>query len=172
MTLAAVQIAPSEFERIRDHLVSHKPPYRTMHLREARVRNKKRTLRYLHAMHTTPADPLMIEGMISGPGAFWHYRITNSRGQPQLNVLAEHGPGEELARIGRSFLPKILARIDEEQAGSAFHPTYLAGEFYLRRRRGGIHSTHAHCQLALNKGVLNAKFVSKLASWDLELLCP
>ena len=49
--LAVAKLQPSQFQLLYNHLISHKPPYRTMHLREARYRNKKRVLRYLHAMH-------------------------------------------------------------------------------------------------------------------------
>lgn len=172
MGLAAARVTPPDFQSIRDHLVSHKPPYRTMHLREVRQQAKRRVLRYLHAMHTTSAEPNVIEGMIAGPEVFWHYRLINSRFRTQLSVITEVGPDDQLARIGDRFLIEVFARIADEQKGSDHRPRYLPGQFYLRRKRGGVAPSHATCVQAVKQGVLNAKFVSKLAPWDLELLCP
>jgi hypothetical protein len=128
----------------------------------------RRSIRHCSDTERRPRGPIGPLAQVQN----WRPCDALARGRTQLNVITEHGPDEELARIGRRFVPEILARVAEEQAGSAFHPTYLQGEFYLRRRRGGIQPNHPHCQLALKRGVLNARFVSKLASWDLELLCP
>lgn len=172
MGLAAAIITLSEFHQIQGHLATHKPPYRTMHLRETRQRNRKRVLRYLHAMHTPVVSPNTVEGMISGPGVFWHYQLVGSRTRTQLNVLVEQGPADQLARIGDRFLPEILDRIAEEQAAAHPYPRYLAGQFYLRRKRGGAPLTHPACQHALKQGALDLRFVGRLAAWDLELLWP
>lgn len=172
MGLAAAIISPPEFHQIQGHLAAHKPPYRTMHLREIRQRNRQRVLRYLHAMHTPLASPNTVEGMISGPGVFWHYQLVASRTRTQLNVLFEQGPADDLARIGDRFLPEILNRIAEEQAAAHPYPRYLAGQFYLRRKRGGVAATHPACRQALTQGVLDRRFVGRLSAWDLELLCP
>lgn len=172
MSLAAVRIDQSEFDRIYDHLVSYNPRYRTMHLRQARYRNNKRELRYLHAMHAPPGTVGQIEGMISGPGVFWHYRIVKNRFRTQLNVFSERGSEKDVTRIGDRFLHEVLERIDLEQ-GDVDHPvSRLPGQFYLRRKLGGAQPSHPHCQLAVAKKVLDPKFVSILEPWDLELLCP
>lgn len=172
MSLAAVRIELAEFDRIHNHLVSYNPRYRTMHLREARYRKKKRELRYLHAMHAPPGKVGEIEGMISGPGVFWHYRILKNKLRTQLNVLAERGSDKDLARIGDRFLIEVFDRIDLEQ-GDVDHPVMrLPGQFYLRRKVGGAPVNHPHCQLAVARKVLDPRFVSILAPWDLELLCP
>lgn len=169
MSLAAVKISPSEFQSVRNHLIAHKPPYRTMHLRDARIREKKRVLRYLHAMHAVPSGE--VEGMISGPGIFVHYKVVMTKfGHTQLNVLSTQGSDKELDRIGTRFVLDVLARVQEERAGSTHYPSYLAGQFYLRRRIGGMPASHPHCRLAVAQKALDARFVSKLASWDLELL--
>jgi hypothetical protein len=171
MSLAAVRIEHSEFDRIHDHLVSYKPRYRTMHLRQARYRNNKRELRYLHAMHAPGGTVGEIEGMISGPGVFWHYKILKNRFRTQLNVLSERGTDKDLTRIHR-FLNEVFERIELEQ-GDVDHPVIrLPGQFYLRRKVGGASATHPHCQLAVAKKVLDSRFVSILEPWDLELVCP
>lgn len=170
MGLAVAKIQPSQFQLLHNHLISHKPPYRTMHMREARYRNKKRVLHYLHAMHAPAQYANVIEGMISGPGVFWHYELIGSSSVTQLNVKAERGTPADKNRIGTAFLAEILRRIAAEQKGSSFHPTYLPGQFYLRRKRGGMDAGHPNCQTAVTQGVLDARFVSQLAPWDLELL--
>ncbi len=68
MSLALLQVAPSDLALIYGHLATH-TRYRNMHLREACQRNGKRDLRYLHAMYALKAQGT-IEGMISGPGVF------------------------------------------------------------------------------------------------------
>ena len=144
-----------------------------MHLRQVKYRGGKRLLRYLHAIRATVEEPAKIEGMICGPDVFWQYQIISSRGRPQLNVLAEFGPDDELDRIGRQFVPEILRRIKQEHAvREEPRTTYLEGQVYLRRKQGGMRMSHRHCQLALKRRVLNEKFVAKLEPWDLELVCP
>ena len=87
MGLALVQVSAPVFQEIRDHLLSHYPRYRNMHLREARYRNK-RVIHYLHALFA-PTSALDVEGMISGPDVFWHYRMSMaSRTQVHLRVLS------------------------------------------------------------------------------------
>lgn len=168
MGLAAAVITPSDFHQIRTHLANHKPPYRCMHLRE--TRQGGRTLRYLHALHAPSSNPNMVEGKISGPGVFWHYELIGSRTRTQLNVRFEKGPPDERERIGQHFLPEILDRIAEEQAGAHPHPKYLAGRFYLRRKPGGAAPSHSACQEAIKQGVLDPRFVASLSAWDLTLL--
>ncbi len=63
MNLALVQISAPVFQEIRDHLLTHKPPYRNMHMREKCTRNGKPDLLYLHAM-CAPLSTSDIEGMI------------------------------------------------------------------------------------------------------------
>jgi hypothetical protein len=142
-----------------------------MHLREARQRRGKRDLRYLHAMYALP-DRKEIEGVMSGPGVYWHYRLIQTRYGTQLNVLHEHGSPKDLERIGARFLIEVLRRVRMEQSGAQHHPVRTAGQFYLKRRLPGMAATHRTCQRAIASGVLEKAFVSKLSAWDLELLCP
>jgi hypothetical protein len=173
MGLAAANLTRSEFETIHDHLTSHNPKCRNMHLRAVKYRGGKRGLRYLHAVHVPATDIAKLEGMICGPEVFWHYQIVHSKGRPQLNVLGEHGPDRELDRIGKRFVREILERIQKEQAlREEIRTNYLAGQFYLKRRQGGMPSSHRHCLRAVRQQVLNEQFVSKLQPWNLELVCP
>jgi hypothetical protein len=171
MSLALVALSPTDFQTIYDHLTTHKPPYRNMHLREACQRNGKRDLRYLHAMHANRGAP-EIEGMVSGPGVFWHYKIVNARIRTQLNVLVETASPKAKARMLRRFLAEINGRIQQETAGSQYFPTRTPGQLYLRRKRPGTSATHPHCTQAVAQQVLDGRFVSSLAAWELELLRP
>jgi hypothetical protein len=172
MSLALVTLQPSDFDLIYYHLLSYKPPYRNMHLREACQRNNKRDLRYLHGMYAKPGASREIEGMISGPGVLWHYKLIGTKWRTQLNVLLEQGTPKALARIRTRFLSEIMTRIDEEQSGSLYFPSRTPGQFYLRRRIPGIAVSHRTCARAVAAGVLDRRFVSQLAQWNFELLCP
>lgn len=170
MSLALVSVSRTDFDVISHHLVSHKPRYRNLHLREARRRNNVRDLRYLHAMHLT--SPLEIEGMISGPGVSWHYRLVRGVSRTQLHVLREHGTSRDLERIGRRFLREIMARIQLEREPGPHYPKRTPGQFYLKRRIPGTPATHRNCGQAVAAGVLDQAFVDVLDSWNLELLRP
>lgn len=172
MSLAQVQLSLSDFSLIHEHIAS-KPRYRNMHLREACQRNGERDLRYLHAMHAAQ-DRRDIEGMIAGPGVFWHYKLTPTRFATQVSVLVDRGAPRDRARIGRRFLKEILTRIQQErereQEGSEYFPTRTPGQFYLRRRAPGMPSTHPNCRVAVTARVLDPQFVANFAAWNLELL--
>ena len=173
MSLALVEVSSSDFEFIHRHLVSYDPRYRNMHLRAAHVRNKKRELLYLHAMYAPQAQQPEIDGMISGPSAFWHYKLVQSaRGQTQLNVISERGTPKALARIQRRFLKEILARARFEQTRTVHYPKRLPGQFYLRRSLPGMPANHRSCVAAVTAGILDRRFVSQLDPWNLELLRP
>lgn len=173
MKLALAIVPQSDFDHIVGHMLSYKPPYRNMHLRVACQRKKKRDLRYLHAMYVNAGlSRPEIEGMISGPGVFWHYKLIRTAKRTQLNVLVERGSSKELERIGDRFLQEIHARIVQDQAATTHHPVRTRGQFYLRRWHPGSPASHRNCLRAVNAGVLDSAFVSKLAAWDLELLCP
>ena len=103
-----------------------------MHLREARQRNGQRALRYLHATYAHQND---IEGMISGAGVFWHYRLGLVGGRTQIQVFSRVGSPSDEARILSRFLPELLERMREEQSRSQqqHFSNYLHGQFYLRR---------------------------------------
>src|SRR4051812_47272449 len=101
--LAQVALTLPSVQRIYDHLVSHKPHCRNMHLREACQRNGKRDLRYLHAMYAIP-DRIEIEGMISGPGLFWHYRIIGTGSATRIRVFDEDAPAKAVDRLIKRFL--------------------------------------------------------------------
>jgi hypothetical protein len=170
MSLALVQVSVPVFHEIRDHLESHYPRHRNMHLREACYRNKKRVLHYLHALYA-PVDKPHVEGMISGPDVFWHYRMfMASRTQIHLQVLSPRSTPYEDDRIYRCFLPEVLTRIHEEKTGPKRFPKPLPGQFYLRRSLPGMPMDHRHCRLAVSTRTLDQPFVSQLASWNLRLL--
>jgi hypothetical protein len=172
MSLALVAIPPFDFDLIYQHLVSHNHRYRNMHLREACQRNKARDLRYLHAIYANQGPTPEIEGMISGPGVFWHYKLARSSSRTQLNVLSQRGSPKALARIERRFLREIIARMRHEQSGVVHYPSRTAGQFYLRRSIPGMLPTHQSCVIAVSAGVLDPMFVSRLSAWNLELLHP
>lgn len=173
MGLAAASITSSEFLEIHDHIVSHNPRCQNLHDRQVRRPGGKRVLRYLVAMHATPEEPNKIEGMICGPAVFWHYQFVYAKGRAQLNVFTEDAPDDEKDRIGERLVPEIHRRIKAERTVRDDPRTnYSKGQFYLRRKQGGMHPSHRHCVLALKRGVLNESFVSRLQPWNLELVCP
>lgn len=172
MSLALVTVASSDFELVHDHLSSHKPPYRNMHMREACQRDGRRDLRYLHAMYAPPGAQKIVEGMISGPEVLWHYRLLQTKSRTQLNVLREQGSPQARNRIRRRFLVEILNRIDDERAAGNHHPTRTHGQFYLRRKVPGMPASHPKCQQAVAEGMLAQLFVSRLSDWGFELLHP
>lgn len=141
-----------------------------MHLREACQRDGARDLRYLHAMFATRGTAREIEGMISGPGVFWHYDLVRSASRIQLNVRSQIGSPRALERMQRRFLPEIVDRVVQEQSGALHYPTRSAGQFYLRRSIPGMAPTHPNCRAAVTAGVLDRRFVSRLQHWSLELL--
>lgn len=169
MSLARVIVPVSDFDTIYSHLISHNPKYRNMHLREARQRLKKRVLRHLHAMYAHPDAPARIEGMISGPDVFWHYEIIRHRSRTQLNLVDEDASPEALDRIERTFLPQILKRIREEQAGLDFAPMRLSGQLYLIRNNPGSSPTHPDCRRAVADATLDSRFVARLSPWGFRL---
>lgn len=173
MSLAQTAVAPADFDLIYEHVTTHKVPYTNMHMRQARKRNGSRVLRYLHAVYAPPPTGRpRIDGMISGPDVFWQYQLIRTRTRTQLNLLAESAPQNELERIQRRFLSEIMSRISQERSGTIHHPRRLAGQYYLRRARPGTSPSHPHCQEAVRHAVLDARFVSTLESWDLQLLHP
>ena len=172
MSLALVTVSSDDFDVVYDHLTIHKAAYRNMHMREPRQRNNQRELRYLHAMHAADGASKKIDGMISGPGVFWHYQLVRTARRTQVNVIAENASAAAQERILRRFLREILYRINEEQ-NTASHPvTRLPGQYYLKRRIPGMLPNHPNCISAVNSGVLATQFVSRLASWNFELLHP
>ncbi len=143
-----------------------------MHLPKAHYRDRQRVLHYLHALFAPPSGR-DVEGMISGPDVFWHYRMSMaSRTQVHLRVLSHRSSPPADARIYSHFLPEILERIQAEKADPKRHPKLLPGQFYLRRKLPGMLAGHQHCQLAVSSGVLDQSFVSQLHPWDLMLLHP
>jgi hypothetical protein len=170
MSAALVIISESEFDEIFVHMTSHKSGYRNMHLRAHRAPKTGRELRHLHAIYALKGSPKQIEGMISGPKVFVHYKITRRANQPaQMTVITASGDQRERAKIWESFAKNVLDRARAEP--SPFPPKYLKGQYYLRRHRGGMVATHPTCQQAIASGTLDAKFVAQLAPWDLALLC-
>jgi hypothetical protein len=171
MSLALVKVQVSDFDAIFDHLMS-RPKYENMHLREACQRDNQRELRYLHAMHANGNGSFEIEGMISGPEVFWHYKLTRGKGRTQLNVFSQRGSQKALARMQERFLAEIFARVKQEQSSKEYHPSLTPGQFYLRRANPGMPASHSNCLAAVSKGVLDPRFVSKLGAWNFRLVHP
>lgn len=179
MGLAQVQISVADFHTIHGHIVAHMPNHRNMHMREARQRKRRRNLRHLHAMYA-PVSSNVIEGMISGPGVFWQYRLILAGAVTQIQVLVQVSSPADDQRLGGRFLRDVLARVASEQAlaqaiaagAKRYSPRYIAGQFYLRRALPGMLATHQSCQAAVSSGVLAQTFVSQLHAWNFELLHP
>ena len=176
MSLALVHVPLSDFQFVYDHMQTYRTPsgrlHQNMHLRKMRQEANEPQLRYLHAMFASPANE--IEGAISGRGLFWRYKIKSANGRTQLQVLRRRCSRlSEDARLQRRFLPEILQRVREEQAGIEHPPPRLkAGEFYLRRSMPGMHSGHENCVTAVETGILDPDFVAELHGWNLMLLNP
>nr|HMR07271.1 hypothetical protein [Polyangiaceae bacterium] len=113
MNLPLPTFEPLDYEVIHEHLVSYKPPFRNMHLREACQRNKKRVLRQLHAIFAVPGSA-MIEGMISGPEVLFRYQITATGRHTQFSFIAGRGTAQVLSRIAERLRDNIMARIRME----------------------------------------------------------
>lgn len=170
MSLALVQVSVTDFNTIYSHIALQK--HSNMHLREARQKNKKRVLRYLHAMYAGTGRP-EIDGVISGPGVFWHYKLLlTAAGQTRIRVLVQRGTAKDAARIQRTFLQEILARVAFEQTGKVHYPKRLSGQLYLRRNLSGTAASHAKCLSAVAAGELDPAFVAQLQPWNFELLRP
>jgi hypothetical protein len=172
MNLALVPISVPVFQEIRDHLLTYKPRYRNMHLRERCQRDSEWGLRYLHALHASQSTS-DVEGMISGPGIFLRYQMSMaSRTRIHLRVTAHRSTPQADVRIYRRFLPEIAKRIQEERALPEHHPRLTPGQFYLRRSIPGMHDSHQNCIDAVRDEVLAQEFVSQLHAWNLRLLHP
>lgn len=171
MSLALVQVSVPVFQEIRDHLVSHMPDHRNMHMREWCTRNGERRLRYLHAMYA-PESTSDVQGMICGPEVSLSYRMRMaSRTRVHLDVVPRRiTPPKEDARLFDRFLPEIQGRIADERERPEHHPKLTPGQFYLRRRVPGVHRTHRNCIAAVAAGVLDRDFVSQLYAWNLRLI--
>jgi hypothetical protein len=170
MTLALVQVSRSDFETIHDHLTNHNPRHKNMHMRQPRIRNKIRGLRYLHAMRLVPDDQSAIEGMLSGPGVFAHYGLVATSTDVQLNVISLRGEPKELARFQKRFLHEVLVRVHQEQQQAAHFPKYAAGQYYLKRSKNGQAAGSPICATAAASGALAGQFVSVLRPWGFELI--
>lgn len=173
MSLALVQVPLSDFNRIHNHVSTH-TRHRNMHLREARVRQRRRALYYLHALYA-PATGHEIEGMISGPNLYWHYRLKPSASQASVQVQVLTRPRsspQDAVRLQGRFLRDILDRIRHEQSGVVHYPRRLQGQFYLRRGSPGMPVSHPHCLAATANGELDPRFLVQLHPWNLELLHP
>lgn len=174
MSLAAVKVQPSEWDLIYDHVLDFMPKYKNMHLREVKTVNKKRTLRYLHAMKADPEKP-EIEGKISGPNIYCHYKlIKNKNGVIQINVIDEQGSSKELSRLESRFVIEVLNRVDDEKnnPNPGYGPKRTPGEFYLKRSDPGMNINHTNCQSALNASILEQAFLQSLEPWKFYLLNP
>ncbi len=170
MSLALVQISTTDFQSVHGHLTTF-TPHQNMHVRDFRLQSGCRVLRSLHGMFATTSTE--IEGMISGPSVFWHYRLRLVRGRTtQLDVLDQQCSAADATRVQRRFLQDILARVQEERArlpGPQFS-NLSTGQLYLRRYSGGMLSSHPNCQNAVSNGVLDPQFVAQLQPWNLRLV--
>ena len=169
MSLTAVKVTADEFGEIFAHLTSHNPKYRCMHMREPRTVDGERALRYLHIMCAISEQPQIIEGLISGPGVFWHYKLLRTRTGTQLNVLAERGEERARKRIAKRFVAEILRRIGTEKEKPTFRPDYKKGEYYVQRRLPGSLTSDRDCKRAVEDEVVDPLFVSRLSLWGLKL---
>ena len=73
MANLAIKVQPQEFDDLFNHINTHKPIYKNMHLREAKIKNKKRCLRYLHMIRVQSKS--VLEGAISGPDIEVNYEL-------------------------------------------------------------------------------------------------
>jgi hypothetical protein len=172
MSLALADTAQLDFDALYTHLVGHRKGYRCMHMREACKRGGRRDLRYLHAMRATEGRDDEIEGVISGPGLLWHYKLMRVHGRTQLVVLREDGPPRALQRMGQRFTREILKRIRQEQNAKRGPVRYTTGQYYLRRAQPGFAATHPLCARAVTERVVDPLLVSKLELWQLKLHHP
>jgi len=172
MGLASVVISAADFNEFYNYLTTQERGYRNMHMRKPRQVKGKRVLRYLHAMYAMKGSPKQIEGMISGPGGILlHYKMVE--GFEQLDVLDEDGDQKEIDSITRTLLAEIKKRLGDERkyrlADRQYEPKRTSGQYYLKRRKGGIKASHPTCQDAMASSVLDQRFIAKLAPWDLLL---
>lgn len=181
MSLSIATVSRSDFDTIYDHVITHRAPrYSNMHARQHCYRKKRRVLKYLHGVYASVVNGTrVIEGAISGPCTaatplYWHYKLMPTRTQTQLVVIAEVAPAAERARMGRVFVRELLRRVRDEQSFVAgpWSPTRLPGQWYLRRELGGMSANHPYARQAVSAGDLDARFVARLASWDLRLIRP
>jgi hypothetical protein len=132
----------------------------------------RRTLRYLHAMYATNGAP-EIEGMLSGPGIFWHYQLVRiSATQTQVLVLNHYSTARDARRLQRRFVKEVLKRVSFEQTGEKHFPKLTKGQFYLRRGPTGTLATHVNCIKAVATKELDQRFVDQLHVWNLRLIRP
>lgn len=170
MSLALVHVSATEFQQLHDHLATF-TRYQNMHMRQTRQQDGHRVMRSLHAVHAN--NPTEIEGMISGPELFVHYRLKSIGGQTQLRVLAEESSAKEQARTQSRFVRDILARVYEEQTRRRDQfPRRLSGQAYLQRSSPGMAAAHPHCASTVTAGLLDQRFVARLEGWNLKLLIP
>ena len=169
MTLALVALSQSDFDIIYDHVAAHNPRYANMHLREAGVRNGIRGQRYLHAVHVHSGHPRTLEGKLSGPGVFAHYQIVSTSAGLQLNVLYQGGEPREIRRLPKRFIPELLGRVAQEQAGGSLYTNYSPREYYLRRSGSGRPPKDPLCVKAGASGQLDQRFVDVLSAWSFGL---
>ena len=171
MSLATVIITTTDFDDIYNHLNTHKPKYKNMHLREACQVKKQRVLRYLHIMKSKTSNE--IHGMVSGPNIFCHYIIKkNALGRIQINVQSENGTPREIKRLAKNFTKEIMNRVAFEKGGSEHYPKRKKKQFYLIRNDPGTPASHKSCQAALKSGTLDVSFLNQLVSWKFRLLYP
>lgn len=172
MPFVAPSFSEDEWEEIYGHISNFKAPrYTNMHLRQAHIVNKKRTLRYLHIMKK--AKDGEIQGMISGPkDLFVHYKITMEKSR-RINFQTINYSGEEkdLNRVSNKLKSEIIRRIQEEikNKDNNNHPSPLAGEFYLKRWNPGSSADSDKCVKALSEKILSKQFVGALFSWKFLL---
>jgi hypothetical protein len=168
MNLAVLKISTATFDRVCDHLFTYRREYGNMHLRDTRIVNGKRTMRYLHMIRAASRD--LIEGIVSGSKIFCKYQIQRlANGSIQVNVLSELGDEAEIERFAKRFLKDILDRVALEQEDQRWFPKRSPGEFYLRRGMPGTPISHRTSQLALKNRVLHRPFLELVAAWKFEL---
>jgi hypothetical protein len=169
MGLAQVQVSLSDFQQLHDHLMTHNPRCRNMHLRDFRTEDRRRVMRHLHAVYATSAN--VISGMISGPGVFCHYDLVLVRGQPQWRVPVEECSQPDADRSAGRCLREVVSRMRDERTSDLDHPVNRSeGQLYLQRRHGGMSPDHEYCVDAIEREALDGRFVAQLAPWNLALI--
>jgi hypothetical protein len=168
-----VTSTPGTLVSILTHLTVTKAAHRNIHLRETTVLQKKRSLRYLHAIVLQTNQKIL--GMASGPTMFVEYEIDFVNAVPQLNVLAYNWSGstKDLVHFGKRFDATIAKRIKQELVTRAGPVRRTPGEYYLRRAPAGTPGSSVNapqCIAAVGSKAVDQRLIGVLAPWRLQLV--
>lgn len=159
-----------EFDDLISHLDTHHF-CKNMHLREARQKNKKRVLRFLHMVKKLGQDK--VTGLLNGPENLeLEYELYKKNGKINFFITAYDGDPVVLKRTLKKLKKRLFDRVEMEKDDGENYANYTEGEFYLRRRVDGMPITHPNIQNALSLRVIKKNFASKIGDWGFELLNP